>query len=273
MQQKEEDLDVLNKLGLTILQAQTYLALTKMGKANAKTIATNSNIDRAHIYRVISSLEELKLVDKKLTVPTIYQALPLEDGIQMLLENKTEQMKNLSVLAGEIVKRNKKILKERAQEENCDFVIIPDNKTLYRKILEMNENCQTSLDMIINLRSTLKIRDAVVVLDNMKRNFKTVSKKGKKIRFLTYLNEGESPVKECDSLKEIDRLEQRYTFEKPSITLTLVDRREALLNTAVPTPEGKPSLWTKNPTVVHIFQDLFDQRWNNSKEIYPFKQG
>jgi sugar-specific transcriptional regulator TrmB len=267
MQHIEEDLDVLNELGLTILQAQTYLALTKLGRANAKTIATNSNIDRAHIYRVISSLEELKLVDKKLTVPTIYQALPLEDGIQMLLANKQEQMKNLSVLAGETVKRNKKILKEMAQAETGDFAIIPDNKMLYRKILEMYDNCQTSLDMIINTRSILKIRDACLVLDDMKKNFKVALKRGVKIRFLTYLDDGEIPYRELDSLKGIDRLEQRYTLEKPSITLTLVDRREALLNTAVPTPEGEPSLWAKNPTVTCIFQDFFDRRWSNSPQI------
>jgi sugar-specific transcriptional regulator TrmB len=268
MQHNEEDIDLLNSLGLTTLQAQVYLTLIRIGKASVKTISTNADIDRAHVYRVISSLHELKLVQKILITPTAYQPLPIDDGIRMLLENKTKELKKIELKAEETIKRNKKGAKESIQEENGEFAIIPDNKMLLRKLYAIQGNCHSSYDFIFNAKFLLKTVDSTTILEKSKKMFKDLMDKGVKIRLIACLKQDEKLYKEYAILCNSDKLELRYTYEQPSITLTLADRKEALFNTVALNPDGEPSLWTKNPLMAMIFQKYFDHRWRNSKKAY-----
>ena len=87
----DEDTKLLTRLGLTELQAQVYLTLAKMGKATLRDISSASKADRANVYRVITRLLELNLIEKLLSTPTVFRALPLADGIKMLLEKKDQE--------------------------------------------------------------------------------------------------------------------------------------------------------------------------------------
>jgi DNA polymerase III alpha subunit len=51
-------------LGLTLLQAKIYLALSKTGKATIKTISKASNSARQDIYRIMPTLQKLGLAEK-----------------------------------------------------------------------------------------------------------------------------------------------------------------------------------------------------------------
>jgi len=66
---QQTDTKVLTQLGLTSFQAQVYLTLTKLGTSNAKTIASIDRLDRANVYRVMTDLQKLNLVEKMLTKP------------------------------------------------------------------------------------------------------------------------------------------------------------------------------------------------------------
>ncbi|MEX2723761.1 MAG: helix-turn-helix domain-containing protein [Candidatus Freyarchaeota archaeon] len=59
-----EYIQTLTDLGLTFLQAKTYLNLAKLGKANVQTIAKASNVARQDIYRIMPSLQKLGLAEK-----------------------------------------------------------------------------------------------------------------------------------------------------------------------------------------------------------------
>jgi sugar-specific transcriptional regulator TrmB len=91
----EEDIQTLTRLGLTILQAEIYLTLTKLEKATIKTLSTTTKIDRANVYRIVSKLQELRLVEKMITNPTVYKAVPIQDGAPMLLERQTQEYQEI----------------------------------------------------------------------------------------------------------------------------------------------------------------------------------
>jgi sugar-specific transcriptional regulator TrmB len=60
----QDDIQTLTDLGLSLLQAKTYLNLAKLGKANVQTIAKASNVARQDIYRVMPKLQKLGLAEK-----------------------------------------------------------------------------------------------------------------------------------------------------------------------------------------------------------------
>jgi sugar-specific transcriptional regulator TrmB len=87
-QQTEEDIQILTNLGLTIVQARTYLALAKLGTATIKTISKSANIARQNMYNVMPALQQKGLIEKVITTPTMYKATPMQEGLEILLREK-----------------------------------------------------------------------------------------------------------------------------------------------------------------------------------------
>ncbi|MGD6810124.1 MAG: TrmB family transcriptional regulator [Candidatus Bathyarchaeia archaeon] len=261
---QQTDAKVLTQLGLTISQAQVYLTITKLGTATAKTVATLNSLDRANVYRVLLALQKLNLIEKMLTAPINFKALPIKEGIQMLLENRQKEQQEIESKTKELIEKYQKTRVEKPIED-CQFSLIPENKAILRKIREMNENCQECYDLIFHGRAFFEI------VDDMKIYFKKLFKKGVTMRFIVYLNEGEKLYKELSSLPRNRHLSIRYTSNPPSTMLLLCDKKEALLNTTSSAHIKETSLWSNNPVMVSILQGDFNQRWTQAKQIFDIK--
>ena len=55
---QDNDAQLLNELGLTILEAKVYLALAKTGKTTIATISKTSKVARPDVYRTLAKLQE-----------------------------------------------------------------------------------------------------------------------------------------------------------------------------------------------------------------------
>jgi len=88
---RDEDVQALTSIGLTVLQAKVYLTLVKLGKATIKTISKTAEVARQDIYRVTSELHKLGLVEKVIAAPNEFKAIPLTEGISILLQRMHEE--------------------------------------------------------------------------------------------------------------------------------------------------------------------------------------
>ena len=86
MSQKVGDLSIFTQLGMTIRQAEVYMAINELEQAKVVTIAKTVETDRAEIYRVIPKLQEIGLIKKIVTTPVSYKAVPLSEGLSILLQ-------------------------------------------------------------------------------------------------------------------------------------------------------------------------------------------
>lgn len=94
---KNDTFEILQHLGLTCTQTKIYLALLEVEESPVKTISKISGIDRAEVYRKISSLLKLGLIEKILGVPIKFKAVPLEDSLNLLLKEETVQHNQLKM--------------------------------------------------------------------------------------------------------------------------------------------------------------------------------
>jgi sugar-specific transcriptional regulator TrmB len=101
---KDERVQILMRLGLTLLQAKVYLALCKTGMATVKTIYNSSNIARQEIYRIMPTLQKLGLAEKILFTPIKYRPTPIKDGYYLLLQKKTSEHSDLQNKTIELIK-------------------------------------------------------------------------------------------------------------------------------------------------------------------------
>jgi len=256
---QEEDAQILTRLGLTVLQAEVYLTLTNLEKATIRTISTTAGIDRANVYRVISKLQELGLVEKIITNPTVFKAIPIHEGIPMLLERQAKEYKEIEAKTREMLKRRTRNDEEKPSEEGYEFALIPDEKATIRKLIEMGNRSKRSYDFIFFWKATLPLIDGTLFF------FKRLMERGIHIRILVYMDEGEKLLKKVLDLKRNNAFEARCTFASPPITISLFDSKETLFNTASFNPAGTPSLWSNNPVLIAILQNYFEQKWQEAK--------
>lgn len=90
-------IDKLKKLGLTGYEAQAYLALLRLGDAEANEIAVNAKIPVGRIYNVLSSLEETHLIRAQDTRPRRYACVEPSNAMERLLKNRQEELNHASV--------------------------------------------------------------------------------------------------------------------------------------------------------------------------------
>ena len=95
----------LRELGLTLSQARVYLALLRLGKhSTVKAVSVFSKVARQDVYRTLTELRELSLVEKVISNPALFRAIPLQETTAILIERKNQRTQELLVEASELFK-------------------------------------------------------------------------------------------------------------------------------------------------------------------------
>lgn len=268
--QNEKVLDILMKLGLTELQAKTYLTLTRLGKAEVKKISENSKIARQDLYRIIPTLEKLGLVEKIIATPILYKAIPLSEGTSSLFQKKSSEYSSLKSSLELLVANPEENSKTEVQEENdAEFIITSERKRLITK-LEKAYSEATSLDLMLP-GNALNF-----MVFNFYESLTVALSKDAKIRVIAKNMDLRSGTRQkLENLKTHRNFEIKYVETAFDFGMAICNSRE--VNIAISNKEV-PSLWTNNRQIVKISQIMFENEWNSKggpelvcKDIFPVK--
>jgi sugar-specific transcriptional regulator TrmB len=253
---QDEGVQTLTRLGLTSCQAKVYLALARSGISTVKTISKVSEVTREEIYRIMPRLQNLGLVEKAITVPAMFKAIPIEDGLHILLEQRTREYHELQAKTRELLKNFKgNNRKATLLEEAPQFVLVPETKTLIRRKKAI-ENTQKSIDGVISwkimLRWVLYLAEAI----------NKALKRGVKIRVVA-----EKP-KDVNSFPEIIQdfkqnpcFKIRYILTPPSAAVAIYDKKRVRITAATAGSGGSYALWSNDTCLLAIVQDYFEIMW------------
>jgi sugar-specific transcriptional regulator TrmB len=246
-------------LGLTSLQAKTYLALTELGKADAQKVSKLSNVARQDVYRIMPTLEKLGLVEKVIAKPTLYKATPLKDGSLMLLKEKIKQQTMLQDKIKLLLNNNKeKNVDAMIQEEATHFVVTSERK-LWVKRFEKAFLEATTCEMMFPPEGVN------LVLFNFFESITVSMKKGAKIRFITEKRGGEPMNAKLQTLRKNPLFEIRFASSPIEFGIAIFNGKEVNMCISV-IPSEVPSLYTNNPQVVRIAQTLFESMWADAQD-------
>jgi len=81
-------LEVLKQLGLTQYQAKVYLALFRNRESSNKQIARLTSLNRGNVHNALIELSQLGLIEKIISAPTKYKAIPIDDAVSILIAEK-----------------------------------------------------------------------------------------------------------------------------------------------------------------------------------------
>jgi len=263
---RDEHIQTLMDLGLTFLEAKTYLNTVLLRKADAATIAKASNVARQNVYRIMPVLENLGLAKKILSKPTMYQATTIKEGILILFQKrKTEYSKlqtKTSSLLNDFPDNNES--KIGSPEGDSEFVITSEISLLKKMLSRLTLKSQRTIESIV---PSLFFGE---YLSDQTPDLKKAIKKGVKVRLITEKIDLASISKtsrffEENPLVELKYLSNTIPLNVGILSMHIFDSEEMTL--CISPRKRVPCLWSNNPQLLEICMMFFEDLWNNDVEL------
>jgi len=255
-----EGVEVLSGLGLSGRQARVYLALLKAGGAKAKVLAEFAHVERQEVYGLIEDLKLAGLVEQRLTVPTSYTATPIAQAIQLLLEQKNDQIIALTEQATQLSGKLSQPQNPALISSQLCFGVISDG---YRgkKYLKAIQDTQQSIDMATSWTRFKQLSF------RFESQFREALKSGVELRFVI-----EKPLNH-QMHKWVTASQEKYgnfkikTQPNPlPASVVIFDQKKAALSFSANASLSKgPDLWTTNPSLTVVCKAYFESVWKQTK--------
>jgi sugar-specific transcriptional regulator TrmB len=260
---EDERIQTLMDLGLTFCQAKVYLALVPNGSCTAKTLSRLSKVTRQDIYRIMPTLQKLGLAQKILTIPTGWEATPIDEGLAILLEHKNKQFSELQKKTTKLLNKFKKHKKRTEwQEEWEEFVIIHGSETFKHWLNKKMEEVQNSKGAFVTWDLLRR-----VLFDELKQ-IKRDLKRGVKFRYIVYGFDEKNDEIELDPyLKKNPNFQIRYILNPPLAAIAVFDEKEVVFSSPTRNLLATPKLWSNNPHFVALIQEYFETKWETAQEL------
>ena len=256
----EKIVETLTQLGLTVNEARTYLALLQQGIATARQLCKISNIARPDIYRITSTLQKEGLIEKMVTRPAGFQAVPARQVLSILLNRKTLEQNDLKKKTKELLGDLKKNLPERKVEPDSEVVIIPGKEVILQKLRDRLLKAQHSVHVV-----TSPNRFSLAILE-FAPTYRKALRKGLKIKLTTTLHEAdENALKIIQKLSKNPNFEVRYFSDSSPVILTIFDFNEIFVTMSATAQNfGAPALWSNNLSLIKLAENYFETKWQNA---------
>ncbi len=259
MEPQSSKLQVLIGLGLTLIQARVYLALVESGPSRISTISKTSKVARPDVYRTLSKLQQLGLVEKIIETPLEYRAIPMNEGISLLLETKTQQYEKIRSEA-KILLSTAKIEKANRKKKikTPQFVLIPEGRTVIERIRTAIEQAQLSIDLVLSWK-----RFSRGIASTFAESIESAWAKKVKVRFII-----ESPLESKTSKQLIQYCREkpfcqiRFARGYPQTIFSIYDKKKIFIIARSKTDlPGSPALWSNNSSLIALADDYFEKLW------------
>ena len=259
---KSTEIETLVNLGLTPVQARLYLALVKFGSSKTLQLSELSKIARPQIYRSLSKLENLGLVERLIEKPVRYRATSLEKGLTLLLETKEKQFKKTRAETHALIKRTK-ISEINTQKEIPRFILIPHGRTIIDRINTSINKANLSINLVLSWK-----RFSQGIASIFSESMEHAWARKVKVRFII-----EKPLENrtVNQMVEYCRknscCQLRFIPKYPNTVFGIYDKKELFVivfsKTDLP---SSPALWSNNNSLIALATDYFECLWNKATE-------
>ncbi len=259
------EIELLMGLGLTLCQTRVYLALCRFGMLNAKKLSKCANTARQDVYRITVELEELGLVEKIISTPIAFRAIPLDEGVTILLERRKETTRRLETKSRIFLKKFQISNKKEPPREKPEFVLVPAKEAVIHKINESIQQAQSSIDVVSSWK-----RFSHIML--FSKSLEKAWSRGVKCRFISEKpEEGKSLESFTQFCRKTNLCEVKFIPHPPSPIMAIYDEKEILL---IVDPKAgiseSSALWSNNPSIMSALEDYFDILWITAMETQSY---
>jgi len=259
----EGKIQTLTNLGLTIDQARLYLALLQCGPATARQLASSSKIARPDIYRIIPTIEKQGMIEKLMTKPISYQAVPAVLVLPNMIKRKATEQTLLIKETEELLDDLRcNEVRESQEGDTCSVMVYGKDGIIQRLKVSL---ARASISACV-VTSRERFSEAILELAD---EYRKALKKGVKINIAT-----EQPIQRKSALQITERLSKntnfkvKFTTSSQPAVVTVIDDKEAFITMAAEAAlPSATALWSKNPSLVALARSYFEGTWINAVEL------
>lgn len=265
----------LMDFGLTLNHARIYVALLKLGVAPVIGISKLSGVRREEVYRALGELEKRGIVERIIGKPLKFKALPLEQMLPELLEQKRQKFEwsfsELQTKEKDLMKKAKTLKAEAILEEKqkIGFVSVTNGNHALQKIVDMIGRTKEQLLIVLSIHD---LKYGYLTRDSALRQ---IVQNGAAVKILTEIKEKDAlTLKILDEIMKLKgEVEIRHMDNLPS-QITVIDNKEAIVGSFVfPPTDRHVSLWTDDLSFVKTVTHFFYDSWNVSVGVKSILTG
>lgn len=249
---------ILVQYGLTPNQSKVYLHLTRTSEKTASELSKLSSIPRTETYHLLNSLEEKGIVYSIFGKPCKFNAVPINDAVNILINNEKKKI-------SELESKKKTILSiwdtlpdwgESTQEsENSKFQILQGTTSILVKIENMSKTARESIQVLGSEANFIKLyhTDFIEFLNKSKAKLEVLT---------TYSEKGNYVFEDLD-LNNIKKLNDNH---KDNFAFIIKDDKEVLffINNS---ESAIVAVWTDSNSFVNTLKSLFKLIWRKSSFV------
>lgn len=258
----DEEVTTLTELGLTTVQAKTYLALARSDPLNVTETANTSKVPRTDLYRVLRELEKKGIVERILTHPARFKAIPLDECLDNLIQQRTKKTLLLHKKIAKLRKDPKyKTVNHHTNTDSSTFILVPSSR-IAEKIGNAIDSAKKSIDLAVSWN---RFSHGIFLYTEKLQRAK---QRNVECRFVVDLSyEDESKIEQISFTKMNDTFKIKFVFE-PLHTVTGIYDMKDIFIIENPTAQLKQSsaLWSNNSSLISLGKEYFERLWLTAKE-------
>jgi|APSaa5957512535_1039671.scaffolds.fasta_scaffold21842_1 HTH-type transcriptional regulator, sugar sensing transcriptional regulator len=253
--------DELRIFGLTENQSRVFMFLGKYGAKTAPVVAKALKLPRTETYHLLSALQNLGIVLAQFAHPIKFDALPMNEAIQIIINRERLKITELDEKKEEICDKWGKIpmFAIEADESLTEKMqTLQGSNSITNKLISMAENCKKEF---LIFGSPLDINKL-----NYANIFDKVRENNAELKIVI------SPIiDKLDLLSEIGKRNVRaINSETSNKCFVVIDNKEMLTfvrNANHPTNEIIAQ-WSDSDTMTETMRYFFNLSWDNAEKFY-----
>ena len=252
-------------LGLTPNQAKVYQTILKIGNATVIQISKSSTVRREDVYKVLSTLENMGLVEKLLGKPAIIRATPVAGALASLVLDE-------KVKSDERIASMKTKFQALSKAKWTQPTVIGEEESIYSLIQGGKATIDRFTSSIISSKSNILWIDTPTeilhLISLLSAEIKRAIHNQVEIKLIIEdFRPDEDQKKQVQHSINIESIDARFN-PTPLNRFKNIDGREAMISTnRTNTSEGTSALWTNDTNLIGILKKYFETAWSESQEI------
>jgi sugar-specific transcriptional regulator TrmB len=261
MRVRDEQISILEELGMTATQAKIYLSLAKSKCLTAHSIANIAKIARPDVYRILPMLEDSGLVERVISSPIEFHAIPIDACISILMQKRIMKTAELQKRTSSLVKEFCRKPENEEIDEKFEFLLIPNKAAIYKKAENMIKNAQEQI-CFLGLQKRMESW-----LSQYSPHLEIALARNVNIKIIMPWTKKTKPNEALKKMRKYPNFQLKFTLKEPESGFSVWDKKEVLITTSVfDTPFPYPTLWSRNKAIVALSQNYFDLLWQEARE-------
>ena len=256
--------DLLGKLGLTKSQARLYAILLREGPVTISGLAKRSGIHRANVYRIMSNLKNIGLIELLLGAVTKVRAVGVGEALDILIARQEEQLDRIRSVKSQTRLGASQPLMDygmppvRSQQIFARLLI---GRHVYAQQERLIQESKEEIIQVTSMKGFLLARN-IGLIDSMA----TKAKDGVKVRILTE-TAGYSVSVRSEIPKELEIRHRANTLTM--LRYFIADKKHLILKMAAPPQvlDQSVALWSNSSDLIQGLHYEFERLWAASSGV------